>query len=61
MCMIIYLFANIYVVGSSKNITFGLRINSMAIDSRLRSPPDKFAARVFCLSHSFKFSKIRWI
>lgn len=48
----------IYVVGSSKNITSGLRINSMAIDIRLRSPPDNFNTNVFCLSYNFKFSNI---
>lgn len=49
---------NIYVVGSSNNITFGLRINSIAIDRRLRSPPDNFIAKVFCLSVNFKLSNI---
>jgi hypothetical protein len=36
-----------YVVGSSKNKTNGLSINSNAIDKRFFCPPDKFEHLVF--------------
>lgn len=45
-----------YVVGSSKNITLGLRTNSKAMVKRLRSPPDKLRAKEFLLLRKSKLS-----
>lgn len=50
-----------YLVGSSKNMILGLWMSSNAIESFLRSPPDKCIVTVFWILSKFKFSKIQSI